>query len=179
MDALLIIDMQVGSFTSAPRMDAQNVISRINRLSEAFREQNRPVVFIQHDGTRENFLIHGSPDWEVLPDLIQDKRDKWIEKTANDAFYKTELDDYLRQNKISTLYMTGCATDFCVNATLHSALVKDYDIMVVKDAHTTADRPTLKAKEIIEFHNWLWENLTPTDGRIRVMTTDELLAQLP
>ena len=179
MEALLIIDMQVGSFLNTPRFDAENIINRINLLSRYFRDQGKPVVFIRHDGSKENFLIHGSQDWEVLPDLIRDKRDQWIEKTANDAFYKTGLNDYLHREKISTLYMTGCATDFCVNATLHSALVKDYDIVVVKDAHTTADRPTLTAEQIIEFHNWLWENLTPTGGRIRVMTTDELLAQLP
>ena len=178
MEALLIIDMQVGSFMSIPRFDAENVIKRINRLSESFREQHKPVVFIRHDGSRENFLIHGSPDWEVLPDLIRDKKDQWIEKTANDAFYKTGLNDYLRREKISTLYMTGCATDFCVNATLHSALVKDYDIMVAKDAHTTADRPDLTAERIIVFHNWLWANLTPTHGRVQVKTTDELVAGL-
>lgn len=175
MEALLIIDMQVGLFTDTPRFDAKSVINRINRLSRHFRDQGKPVVFIRHDGSKENFLIHGSPDWEVLPDLIQDKKDKWIEKTANDAFYKTSLNDCLKQNRVSTLYITGCATDFCVNATLHSALVKDYDIIVVKDAHTTADRPTLPAREIIEFHNWLWENLTPTEGRISVKTTDDIV----
>ncbi len=167
--------MQVGSFVNTQRYDSENVIKRINLLSRLFRSQEKPVVFIRHDGTKENFLVHGSPDWEVLPDLVQDKTDKWIEKTANDAFYKTDLDGYLRENKISTLYITGCATDFCVNATLQSALVKDYDIVVVKDAHTTADRPTLRAQEIIEFHNWLWENLTPTEGRIIVKTTKEIV----
>lgn len=169
--------MQVGSFLHTPRFDAENVITRINRVSLHFRAQGKPVVFIQHDGTKENFLIHGSQDWEVLPDLIRDKRDKWIEKTANDAFYETGLNDYLKGNRISTLYITGCATDFCVNATLHSALVKDYHIVVVKDAHTTADRPTLKAEAVIGFHNWLWENLTPTRGRIVVKTTEDILTR--
>jgi nicotinamidase-related amidase len=176
MEALLIIDMQVGSFLNTLRFDAENIINRINLLSRHFRDQGKPVVFIQHDGTKENFLIHGSQDWEVLPDLIRGKKDKWIEKTANDAFYKTGLDDYLKQNRVSTLYITGCATDFCINATLHSALVKDYHLIVVKDAHTTADRPTLTATEIIKFHNWLWENLTPTEGRIIVKATEEILA---
>lgn len=175
MEALLIIDMQAGLFLNTPRFDADAVIHRINRISRYFRDQGKPVVFIQHDGTKENYLLHGSPDWEVLLDLIKSETDIFIEKTANDAFYKTELNDYLQQNRISTLYITGCATDFCVNATLHSALVKDYHITVVKDAHTTADRPLLKAEAIIEFHNRVWENLTPTKGRVILKTTDEIL----
>lgn len=175
MEALLIIDMQVGLFLNTPRFDAETVIRRINRISNYFRDQDKPVVFIQHDGTREDYLFHGSPDWEVLPDLIKSETDMFIEKTANDAFYKTGLNSYLQQKGISTLYITGCATDFCVNATLHSALVKDYHIIVVKDAHTTADRPTLKAEAIIEFHNRLWENLTPTEGRITLRTTDDII----
>jgi hypothetical protein len=56
-------------------------------------------------------------------------------------------------------------------------LVKDYDIVVVKDAHTTADRPALEAEAVIGFHNWLWENLTPTRGRIVVKTTEDILAR--
>ena len=53
--ALLVIDMQKGSFTSeTPRFDSKGVIERINSLARIFRESNYPVIFIQHDGTKEN-----------------------------------------------------------------------------------------------------------------------------
>jgi nicotinamidase-related amidase len=74
------------------------------------------------------------------------------------------------------LYITGCATDFCVNATIHSALVKDFNITVVRDCHSTADRPNFKAEKLIDFHNWLWANLTPTNGTIQVKELKEIIS---
>ncbi len=174
MDALLIIDMQVGSFASAPRYDAEGVIQRINGLADHFRQTGKPVIFIQHDGSKENYLFSGSDDWKILPGLVQKEHDVYIEKTANDSFYKTNLDDYLRMNHIDRLYITGCATDFCVNATVHSGLVKDYNIVIVKGCHTTADRPNQTAENLIDFHNWLWGNLTPTLGSITIKSFEEI-----
>jgi len=175
MDALLIIDMQKGSFLHNPRYDAKNVIGRINKLSAFFRSNGRPVIFIQHDGSRQGSLVHGSMDWEILDELAREESDRVFEKTANDSFYGTALHDHLKRLDIDRLYITGCATDFCVNATIHGALTRDYDVVVVQDAHTTADRPCLKAKKVIEFHNWLWGSLTPTRGRITVEATEDIV----
>ena len=38
------------------------------------------------------------------------------------------------------LLVTGCATDFCVDTTVRVAASRDYEIVVVADGHTTADR---------------------------------------
>jgi len=174
MKALLIIDMQMGVFSSeTPRFDTRGVTQRINTLSAHFRNQGDKVIFIQHDGIKENYLFHGTPDWEILSTLYQGKEDLYIDKTVNDAFYETDLEVTLKSQGINELFICGCATDFCVNATVHSALVKDFNITIAGDCHTTADRPGLKAEQLISFHNWLWENLTPTRGAIHVkMLTD-------
>lgn len=169
--------MQVGSFAATPRYDADGVVERINRLAEYFRFSGKPVIFIQHDGSKENYLYSGSDDWKILPGLVQKESDVHIEKTANDSFYKTKLDDFLRSTHIDKIYITGCATDFCVNATVHSALVKDYTIVIVRDCHTTADRPNQSAVNLIDFHNWLWENLTPTGGSITIKALEEIINQ--
>ncbi len=176
MKALLIIDMQVGSFSEkTPRHDANGVVQRINSLSNQFRNQGNIVIFVQHDGTRENFLHHGTADWQILPALDQAENDIYIEKTANDSFYRTDLEKILRANQITHLVITGCATDFCVNSTVQTALVKDFNITIVKECHTTADRPNFKAKDLIDFHNWLWENLTPTKGRIQLTSFRDII----
>jgi nicotinamidase-related amidase len=175
MEALLIIDMQVGSFRSSVRYDEIGIVNRINKVADLFRRKNRPVIFVQHDGTKENYFHTGTEDWKILPELKQEISDMYIEKEANDSFYKTNLSSLLEELDINHLYITGCATDFCVNATIHSALVKDFDLTIIKDCHTTADRPNLKAEENIKFHNWLWANLTPTKGKIRVINSDEIV----
>ena len=177
-EALLIIDMQSGSFESARRHDADGVVARINRLSEAFRRLEKPVIHIQHDGTKENCFFPGTAEWEILPSLVRADSDPVFAKTANDAFWRTSLDAWLRQRGIGTLYVTGCATDYCVNATIHGALTRDYTLVVAGDAHTTADRPLLSAVQLIAFHNWLWADLTPTGGKIMVKPTESILLEL-
>jgi len=176
MKALLIIDMQLGSFSPySTRFDTIGTVDRINKLAEFFRENKDLVIFIQHDGTRENCFIPGSRDWKILPELSKETSDMIISKTANDAFYKTNLEEVLKKNEITELYFTGCATDFCIDTTIKSALSKDYRITVAEDGHTTADRPHINAQTVIKHYNWLWDDQTPTKYKITVVKTSELL----
>jgi nicotinamidase-related amidase len=142
MKALLVIDMQKGSFKPYTyRHDTLGKVERINALTTFFRKNNYPVIFIQHDGSIENWLIPGTEDWEMLPELIHQPEDICVSKTANDSFYNSTLQDVLTSLNISELYITGCATDFCVDSTVKAALSRDYKVIIVEDAHTTASRP--------------------------------------
>jgi nicotinamidase-related amidase len=129
---------------------------------------------IQHDGTALNEYIPGTTDWELLDDLETSPTDIIISKNANDAFYNTQLQSRLSELNINELVITGSATDFCINATVQSALIKDYNTTVVKDGHTMSDRPNLKAEKLIEHYNWIWENLIPTRGKITIMSSEEI-----
>ena len=174
--ALLIIDMQKGSFTAkTPRFDTEGVVSRINILSEQFRNSNSPVIFIQHDGSSMNEFIPNSTEWELLDELKVKKSDVFIDKYANDVFYNSLLLSKIKELNIDDLYIAGCATDFCIESTIQSALTKDFNIVVVKDCHTTGDRPHLKAEQVIEHYNWVWSNMIPTKGKIEVLSFEEVL----
>lgn len=168
--------MQSGSFRPYTlRHDTLGVVNRINALAEHFRAQNHKVIFIQHDGSKENVFLPGTEDWQILPELVQKPGDIFISKTANDAFYKTNLQATLEAHNIQELYITGCATDFCVDTTLKSALNKDYKITVIEDGHTTANRPYISAENLIQHHNWLWADMTPTQHKTRVLKTTTVL----
>ncbi|MEO0470270.1 MAG: isochorismatase family protein [Bacteroidota bacterium] len=174
--ALVIIDMQKGSFTAeTPRFDTVGTVRRINQLAQHFRTQKWPVIFIQHDGSRENAFGPHTEEWELLDDLDIQDTDLIIPKIANDMFYQTILAETLAELGVGELYLTGCATDFCVASAVQSALHKDFQLTIVSDGHTTADRPGLSAKQVIDHHNWVWQNMIPTKGRIRVGETLELL----
>lgn len=176
MKALLIIDMQAGSFKPYTlRYDTLGLIERINKLSDYFRANNDKVMFIQHDGTKENIFLPNTADWELLPELITSPTDYIVSKSANDAFYNTDLHHILTKNNITELFITGCATDFCIDATVKSAVSKDYKITIVEDAHTTANRPHLNAAKVIEHYNWIWSEMTPTNFKIQVVKTMDLL----
>ncbi|MEI2274408.1 cysteine hydrolase [Sphingobacterium sp. ML3W] len=177
MKALLIIDMQQGSFKPYTlRYDTFGVIDRINELSQQFRKSGDPVIFIQHDGTKENSFLPGTEDWSLLPELIRGPEDIFVSKTTNNSFYKTDLQTILKSRGVKELIVTGCATDFCVDATIKSALTRDYFITVVSDGHTTADRTMIPAKQVIAYFNWLWSEMTATQGMIKVESCDAILA---
>jgi len=174
MKALLIIDMQKVSFTpDTPRFDSEGVVERINLLSDIFIKNGDNVVFIQHDGSKEGFCIPHTEEWEILSSLNVAPSDLSISKTANDSFYKTKLKSELVKRGVDELVITGCATDFCVDSTVKSALTHDFNITVIADGHTTADRPNLTAKQVIEHYNWIWEEMTATNGKIEVMKLEQ------
>jgi nicotinamidase-related amidase len=175
MNALLIIDMQKGSFKPySIRHDTLGTIERINSISNKCRCKCIPVIFIQHDGSNENCFYPNSEDWEILPELKILPSDIVISKTANDAFYKTELDSILRDKNISNLFITGCATDFCVDTTVKSALGRDYKVTVIEDGHTTASRPYIDAQTVINHYNWLWGDMSPTKHKLSVLKTVDI-----
>ena len=170
MKALIIIDMQKVSFTDkTPRWDSSDVIDRINQLADNFRLNGDMVIFIQHDGTLEGQCIPGSAEWEILDELVVNEGDIVIPKIANDAFYRSSLLSLLRNENIDEVVITGCATDFCVDSTVKAGLTHDLDITIIADGHTTADRDDIPSEKLIKHYNWIWGNLTPTKGRIKVI----------
>lgn len=176
MKALLVIDMQKISFTpETPRYDEENVVSKINALSTKYRENKDLVIHIQHDGTKDGFCIPNTTEWEIIDSIQVEESDILVGKTANDCFYKSRLNEILKENNIEELVITGCATDFCVDSTIKSAFTHDYKITVISDAHTTADRPDLKAKQVIDHYNWIWKEMIPINGTIKVVPFEEFI----
>lgn len=176
MRVLLIIDMQKAMFSpDSPMFDLDGVIKRINSLADIFRNRGDQVIFIQHDGSSEGFCIPGTDDFDILPSLSVNADDLLISKTANDSFYKTKLREQLDHSAIDELVVTGISTDFCIDATIKSAIAKDYSVTVISNAHTTDDKPHLKANQLIDHYNWVWTMMPPTKSHIKVIGFDEYI----
>jgi nicotinamidase-related amidase len=175
MDALIIVDMQIGMLDGAPKLDLQGVINRINSLSRKLRSEGGKVVWIMHCGSRGDGFEWHMPGWELLPQLIRCSDDLVVEKTLNDPYVGTALGDILTRMRPRQVNVTGWATDFCVDATVRWTVSRDHHVVAVSDAHTLSDRPHLPATAIIAHHNWLWSGLV-ANRSVRVATTGELLA---
>jgi nicotinamidase-related amidase len=174
MNALLVIDMQVGLFeTDPPRYDADGVIQRINEVARNVRSTGGIVIFIQHEDN--NSFIRGTQGWEILPTLEHDASDFSVYKQACDSFYETNLSEILGKHNVQQLLITGCATDFCVDTTVRAAASRNYEVMVVKDGHTTKDRLHLDAISIITHHNWMWENLILPRSEVKVLPASSIV----
>lgn len=176
MDAIIVVDMQVGLLGGLPKLDLPGLVDRINALTARVRAGGGAVIFIQHSGRPGDDFAPGAPGWALLPELVRAPGDRIVAKSLNDPFARTELDAMLRRLAPDRVLITGWATDFCVDSTVRSAVSHGYDVVAVADGHTLNDRPGLDAQSVIRHHNWLWSELI-TDRSIRVVSTAELLGE--
>jgi nicotinamidase-related amidase len=176
MDVLIVVDMQVTMGSNPPKHDLQGVIVRINQLAAMVRARSGRIVWIHHCGAPDSDFDPHKPGWSLLPEFDHKQTDIVVRKTLNDPFAGTDLKATLDEVKPSRVLVTGWATDFCVDATVRSAVSNNYDVVAVSDGHTLSDRPHLDALQIIRHHNWVWSELI-TNRSVRVASTAELLAE--
>ncbi|MCT4701068.1 isochorismatase family protein [Enterobacteriaceae bacterium H20N1] len=165
---LMVVDMQNGVFEN-PRINREICTSRINQLIQAADK----VIFIQH---AEEGLEPGSEGFALLPELIQPADALYVTKTACDAFYRTVLEEILRENDIKEFVVCGCATDYCVDSTIKNGASRGYAMTVAQDAHTTANRPAALADVLIAHYNDVWRNFTIPGNTLQVKSTADILA---
>ena len=174
MDAMIVVDMQVGLLDGPPKHDLQGVIQRINSLTAMVRKQSGKVIWVRHCGKRGDGFERHSEGWSFLPELSRHQDDVVIEKTLNDPFARTPLQEILERIAPDRVIVAGWATDSCVDSTIRSAISNDYHVVVVSDGHTVSDRPHLDAVSVIRHHHWVWSDLI-TDRSVRIMTTSQLI----
>lgn len=154
--ALLIIDVQVAMFSpleGPPVWNGEKVLHNIDLLLEKAREIKMPVIFIQHTNPDDPEYAEGLPTWHIHPEIEPMPGETVIRKHYWDSFQNTILQETLEEKGITRLIAVGMQTEYCYDTTVRSALAKDYEVVVVKDGHTTFDTPLLKAEAIVAHHN--------------------------
>lgn len=171
MNTLLIIDMQNAWLNNPanPCHDTAGVVARINSAASRVREQGGKVIFVQHSDKDAGI---GSAPWQVIPALDRTSADTTVEKLACDPFASTTLAEQLAASGTTTVYICGFATEFCIDSAVRATASRGMHVIVLSDAHTTANRPHLDAQAIIAHHNWVWADMAvPGDGKLTVSTT--------
>ncbi len=160
--ALLVIDVQNGIVAEGHERDA--VVANIASLVEKAREEQVPVVWVQHSSDE---LQKGSDGWQFVPELPRRDSEPLVEKEYGDSFEDTNLESVLADLKVGRLVVTGAQTDGCIRATLHGAFTRGYDAILVGDAHTTEDLTEWGAPspdQVISHTNLYW-NFQSAPGR--------------
>lgn len=152
--ALLVIDAQVNMSDPAyPCHDARGVIGKLRTLVDKARAAEVPVIYIQNNGPEGEVDYPHTPGWEIDPEVAPAPGDTVIEKTTPDSFHETSLGAELAAHGIKNLVIAGFQTDWCVQATTRQAVNLGYNVILVKDAHSTLDGKTQTAPEIIASTN--------------------------
>ncbi|HZB39383.1 MAG TPA: cysteine hydrolase family protein [Ilumatobacter sp.] len=153
--ALLVIDVQTGVVGGNHERDA--VVANVATLVDKARERNVRVVWVQHN---DDDLERGSDDWQLVPELKRDETEPLVDKSYGDSFEDTDLEDVLADLSVGRLIVAGAQTDMCIRSTLHGALARGYDAMLVSDAHTTEDQTAWGAPPpdmVIAHTNLYWK----------------------
>lgn len=184
--ALLVVDMQNGFVAEGATYEtpgARAIIPRLEHLLRFARERAMPIVWTQSDHSapysgvllakfptirEDKYLWKGTTSFELYPRMPQPlEGESRVVKHKYDAFFETDLDAILRNQRVDTVIITGTATNVCCESTARSAFFHDYRVVFLSDCTASFDEAMHQAslKTIDMFFG-------------RVMTTDELLGEL-
>lgn len=152
--ALLVIDVQREVIAAAENRN--QVLATIVELVDAARQASTPVIWVQHD---DEYLAKGSDGWQLAEGLDPRPDEPIIYKNYRSSFEQTSLDHELASRQVNRLVVAGAQTDFCVRWTLHGALDRGLDTVLVADAHTTDELSPAgmpNGAEIIAHTNSVW-----------------------
>jgi nicotinamidase-related amidase len=171
MDALLVVDVQKALIEGAFQGD--ELVAAINRTISKIREAGGLIIFIQHCHSAWEPMKKGQPGWEVDDRLDVRPDDIFVEKTASDAFYDTDLETMLNGHGVDRVLVTGMQSEYCVDATCRAALSRRYLVTLVSDAHTTSDSH-LTASQIIDHHNRTLGSLAHPTHAIEIRPSNDI-----
>lgn len=103
--------------------DGSDDLGRLHRL--------RPSRLTRGGGQAP--VKRGSWGAQIVPALAPEPGQRVIEKRRFDAFYETDLSLLLRCWEIKTLIFAGVIADVCVETTLRSGYVRDFDVVLAQD----------------------------------------------
>jgi nicotinamidase/pyrazinamidase len=144
--ALLIIDMLKDYFDPSHPLAitplAQGIIEPLNKLIVFFRERGFPIVFSTDAFEENDFLfqsrlrphaIKGTKGAEPIEELLRSSQDLWLPKPKFSAFFRTGLEEYLRQRGVTLCAVGGIATNFCVLTTVLDAVQNGFKAVLLRD----------------------------------------------
>ncbi|MBB1319938.1 cysteine hydrolase [Shewanella sp. SR43-4] len=173
--AVLVIDVQRGLFDPEPRpFDVNNVLEKINTVTNWARNSDYPVIYIQHEQA-ESIMEYESKGWQLQGDLVIKESDIVVRKTTPDSFLRTNLESVLKRNKVEHLIVVGYASEFCVDTTVRRAASLGYSIELVSDAHTTHNKEHASGEAIRMHHNCTLPEVTSFGVKITAIQTSELV----
>jgi nicotinamidase-related amidase len=112
-----------------------------------------------------------TPGAEVIDDLDRQEDDLWLPKPRFSAFFRTDLDQQLKEKRVSLCAVAGIATHFCVLTTALDAISSDFRSVILEDC-TAAPTENIHERTLSIYRR------NPLYPLLRVATSSQLLADL-
>ncbi len=156
--AVIVIDMQndfcaeKGAIPQSGKSIAsiRRMIPALQQFLDAARRRGVTVIFVQairvagdvsmpmkelwlREGPHGGLCVKGTWGVELIPEIQPHPGEIIINKTRYSAFVRTDLEAKLHDMKITSLIITGVATDVCVESTSRDAFMRDFYVIVPRD----------------------------------------------
>jgi nicotinamidase-related amidase len=151
--ALLVIDIQNKLISREP-FEIIEVISNVKKLIETCRENDKEVIFIQHNGGAGSGMEPYSDGWNFYEEVAPRANDKVLSKNYCSSFRETELKEYLEYRNIDQLIITGMQTEYCIDTTCKVAFEHGYKVIIPEKTNTTFNNGEFLAKDLYKFYNY-------------------------
>jgi nicotinamidase-related amidase len=90
-------------------------------------------------GPLGRFLIRGEPGHDFIDGFHPNSNEPVFDKPGFSAFYKTELETYLKSKSITHLILFGVTSQCCVQSTLREAVDRGYYCLTLEDCCAAYD----------------------------------------
>ena len=93
------------------------------------------VIYIKHMSDNPTSVFYsGNKGFEIKEIVTPKEDDVIITKKVNSSFIATNLEEFLRTNKINTVVITGLTTPHCVSTTTRMSGNLGFDTYLISDA---------------------------------------------
>ncbi|MFD3155694.1 cysteine hydrolase family protein [Haloimpatiens sp. FM7330] len=145
--AFLIIDMQKGcrEFCKYQR-EFDDAVEYINEAAKLFRKNGLPVIRVLDIEVGEGA---DSKEFEFVDSIITDENDIIIHKEYNNAFFKTELNDKLKELGVDFVVISGFAAEYCVLFSYNGAKEAGYEVSLLQSGIAGVEYEEAKKIQLI------------------------------
>ena len=137
--ALLVIDVQNEYFTGKlPVTFPPGTLENIIKAMDWAHESHVPIAVIQHTSPPGSVTFRkGTHEWELHDEIKHRHYDILVEKTLPGSFTGTGLEQWLKDQNVTTVTIAGYMTQMCCDTTARQAFHRGYAVNFLSDATGT------------------------------------------
>jgi nicotinamidase-related amidase len=112
------------------KLNVSGACEYINHVSGLLRAKDQVVVHLQD---MEGANVDSDPEARnIIPEITVAPTDILMAKEFSNAFWKTDLEQLLRENGVEFVIVAGFAAEQCVTFTVNGAIERDFQAAILQ-----------------------------------------------
>jgi Amidases related to nicotinamidase len=126
----LVIDMQSVHLEGIEKKNVDRACEYINYVASMIRSNGHVVIHIRDI---EGLTEENRGAFDTIPEIQVEAGDRTLTKEYSNSFWKTELEQILRDQGVELLVIAGNAAEHCVLFTYNGALERGFSAVMLQN----------------------------------------------